>query len=209
MKRFLQCATVLGLSALLPVNGEDAQIVDHSSNAGCKLTGDYSLEEPFDPKELRTLAAEPTSDGRRLMVLILRAGIEKDESFQDLLEKPELRKAGNVDLALSGYDYMLNGSEAALDHLLARLATEDIGADSDAIVVLQAVDEWDRTIRAFRKHFAHTDGAGGKCMAGFLTTRAYLFPRKYAEMREAIEAPISWAAPLLPRQQRNQKPIPD
>jgi hypothetical protein len=109
-----------------------------------------------------------------------------------------LRKAKNVDLALSGYDYTLNGSEPALDRILAQLATEDIGADVDSMVVLQVLDEWDRTLRAFRKHFIFTDGAGGSCKRGFMTTRAYLYPEKYAEMRDAIEAPIRWPAPLLP-----------
>lgn len=65
--------------------------------------------------------------------------------------------------------------------------------------MLQTLDEWDRSIRAFRKHFIHTDGAGGDCKKGFTTTRACLFPQKYAEMREAIEAPIVWPAPLLPK----------
>lgn len=109
-------------------------------------TIDDNLKEPFDPKELRKLATGPTRADRRLMLLILRAGVEKDNSFQDLIKKPELREAKNVDLALSAYDYMLNKSESALNRILAQLATEDIGADVDAIVVMQVLDEWNRTI---------------------------------------------------------------
>jgi hypothetical protein len=199
MKTILQCAFALGVLALLPVSGEDAQADDNSWMPGWRLTSDYSLKDPFDPKELRKLAEKPSNDDRRLMLLILRAGIEKDKSFQDLLKKPELRETKNVALALSAYDYMLNRSEAALDFILAEIATEEIGADSDAIVVLQTLDEWDRSIRAFRKHFIHTDGAGGACKLGFTTTRSYLYPKKYAEMREAIEAPIVWPSPLLPK----------
>ncbi len=199
MKILLHCVAVLGLSALLPASGEEPQAAADSWNAGWKLTSDYSLKEPFDPEELRRLAAEPERDDQRLMLLILRAGIEKDNSFQDLIQKPELRKANNVDLALSAYDYMMNKSEPALDHILAKLATEEIGADVDTIVVMQVLDEWDRTIRAFRKHFIHTDGAGGLCKVGFLKTRAHLYPEKYEEMRDVLEAPITWPAPLLPR----------
>ena len=199
MKTFLHITILCAFSVLAPLNGEDQPAPDHSWNPGWELTSDYSLKEPFDPKELRKLADDPDSDDRRLMLLILRAGIEKDQSFQDLPKKPELRKHMNVDLALSAYDYMLNKSATALDHILAQLAIEDIGADSDTIVVMQVLDEWDRTIRAFRKHFIHTDGAGGGCKVGFMTTRAYLYPEKYAEIRDAIEAPIAWPAPLLPK----------
>ncbi len=199
---YIQLFVVLGVSsAFLPVGAEEPQSAGQSWNEGWKLTSDYSLKEPFDPNELRNLAEQPSKDDRRLMLLVLRAGVEKDRSFVDLLKRSKLREAGNVDLALSAYDYMLNKSEAALDHILAQLATEEIGADVDTIVVMQVLDEWDRTIRAFRKHFVRTDGAGGVCKAGFLRTRAYLYPEKYAEMRDAIEAPISWSAPLLPRGQ--------
>jgi hypothetical protein len=205
MKEILQCLFTLSLLTLVPLNGENAKADDDSWMPGWELRSDYSLKDPFDPKELRRLVENPSDDDRpseddsRLMVLILRAGIEKDKSFQDLLKKPKLREARNVALALSAYDYMLNRSEAALDYILAQLATEEMGADSDVIVVLQTLDEWDRSIRAFRKHFIHTDGAGGDCMRGFKTTRAYLFPKKYAEMREAIEAPVVWTGPLLPK----------
>ena len=197
MKRILLCTFLHAVSALLPVNGKEPQtgaVFPH----GAQLTSDYHLKEPFDPKELRKLAAGPTRDDRRLMLLILRAAVEKDHSFQDLIKKPELREAKNVDLALSAYDYMLNKSEPALNRILAQLATEDIGADVDAIVVMQVFDEWDRTIRAFRKHFLHTDGTGASCKTGFLSTRAYLYPKKYAQMRDAIEAPLRWQDPLLP-----------
>ena len=199
MTKILQCVCALSFLTLVPLNGETTKADDDSWMPGWKLTSDYSLKDSFDPKELRRLAENSSDDDRRLMVLILRAGIEKDKSFQDLLKKPRLREAKNVALALSAYDYMLNRSEAALDYILAQLATEKIGSDSDAIVVLQTLDEWDRSIRAFRKHFIHTDGAGGDCKRGFTTTRAYLYPKKYAEMREAIEAPIVWSAPLLPK----------
>jgi hypothetical protein len=195
MNEIMRCAFALGILALLPAYAADEV---NPSNAGGKLTSDYSLKDPFNPKELRKLAEKPSSNDRRLMLLILRAGIEKDKSFQDLLGKPELRKSKSVDLALSGYDYMLNRSEAALDHILAQLATENIGADVDTIVVLSTLDEWERSIRAFRKHFIHADGAGGSCKTGFETIRAYLFPEKYQRMRKAIEAPIGWPGNLLP-----------
>ena len=196
INRLFPRVIALTILAVLPVRADADD--GAAANVGGKLAGDYSLKEPFNPQELRELVGKPSKNGRRLMMLILRAGIERDQSFQDLLRMPELRKSNNVDLALSGYDYMLNRSEAALDHILAQLATENIGADVDTIVVLSTLDEWDRSIRAFRKHFIHNDGAGGSCMAAFQATRAHLFPKKYEEMRKAIEAPIGWPEDLLP-----------
>ena len=175
--------------------------------SGAYLTSDYSLKEAFDPAELRTLANDPSGDERRLMMLILRATIEKDTSFQNLLEMPKLRESASISLALSAYDYTMNQSEPALDRILAQLATEDVGADVDTIVVLQVVDEWDRTIRAFRKHFIYADGAGGSCKSGFMQTRSYLYPKKYLAMREHIEAPIKWSSPLLPEKQESEQSV--
>ena len=160
------------------------------------------MKEAFDAQKLRTLADKPSrtrSERKKMMALILHAAFKKAPGFQDLLERPELREERGFDMALSGYDYAVNNSEAALNSILAQLATEDIGADVGTIVVLSVLDEWDRTIRAFRKHFVHTDGAGGTCKASFMGTRAYLYPKKYAEMRAAIEAPIEWTLPLLPK----------
>jgi len=156
----------------------------------------------FDPTELRALVDKPTGerDNRMLMELILQAGVEKDGSFQDLLKRGELREANNVDLALSAYDYMLNKSEIALNRILAQLATEDIARDENATLVLAFVDEWDRSIRAVRKHFYRTDGMVSKNQHFFLTTRAYLYPEKYAEMQKAIEAPVIWGGRLLPEE---------
>ena len=172
--------------------------------AGSQLTGYYSLKAPFKPAELRSLAEKARRDHgeqTRLGMLILHAAIKKDESFKDLIQNRELRKEKGADLSLAAYDYTMNRSEAALDKILAHLAAEDIGADSGAIVVLSTLNEWDRSIRAFRKHFVHTDGAGGECKLSFLATRAYLYPKEYAEMRTAIEAPMTWNEPLLSRKQ--------
>lgn len=134
------------------------------------------------------------------MYLILRAAIEEDEGFRYLLKMRKLKKAKNVELALAAYKYALDGSERALNTILAQIATEDIGDDLDSIIVLSTLDEWDRSIRAFRKHFVFTDGTGGAAKRGFMATRAYLYPKKYAAMRDAIEAPIKWNVPLLPRE---------
>ena len=93
MNKIMRCAIVLGILALHPIDGAD----DASTlSSGGRLTSDYSLKDPFNPKELRALTEKPSSNHRRLMLLILRAGIEKDNSFQDLLGKRELRKSKDV-----------------------------------------------------------------------------------------------------------------
>ena len=196
-------AICLALFVALPLTAEENDKVSTYEQRLRQIWG-QDLKDEFDADALRVLADKPSpsdSEKQKMRILVLHAAVKKDASFQDLLKRPELRKDMTLDLILSGYDYSVNKSEAALDHILAQLATEDIGSDATAIVVLSILDEWERTIRAFRKHFVRTDGAGGTCMSGFKATRSYLHPKKYAEIREAIEAPIEWTLPLLPRKQ--------
>ena len=196
--KWMICLTILA-SLSLPADNKSTVLTYEDR---LRQIWGQDMKGEFDSEALRALADQPSlsrSEQGKATGLILHAAVKKDASFQDLLKRPELRKSMPLDMALSAYDYAVNNSEAALDHILAQIATEDVGADSTAIVVLSILDEWDRTIRAFRKHFVHTDGAGGTCKDGFKAKRAYLYPKKYAEMREAIEAPIRWALPLLPR----------
>ena len=198
--RTILCTATLA-TLLLPGFAGEKQPSDSESPEGINLTMDYALSETFSTEELRALSEKPQrsrAENRRLMLLLLRACIEKDHRFQDLLNRPARREPTNVDLALSAYDYMLNGKHSSLDRILAELATEDIGADSDTIVVLSVIDEWDRTIKAFRKHFIHTDGAGTTAMVKFKATRAHLYPEKYRALRGVLEAPVRFGEPLLP-----------
>jgi predicted Ser/Thr protein kinase/tetratricopeptide (TPR) repeat protein len=159
---------------------------------------DYKRTEPFKPEELTQLAANPKGYGnfRRLMWLINRAGAEKNASFRFLLDKPDLRKR-ETDLALTGYDFSVNGNQKALDDLLSKLADEEVGSDSSVVVALSFIDEWDRSIKAVNAHFTATDGAGGMAEAAFWQTRAYLFPRQMLEFKgEAGEgAPLKATSP--------------
>jgi hypothetical protein len=161
-----------------------------SWDAGWNLTSDYSLREKLDGAELRKLAAKESRDhaeNRRLMLLILHAAATGDASFADLPGKPGLRTAKNVDLALDGYDFAIHRNPAALDRILASLRKQPVGADADEIVVLSVLDEWDKSIPAFRQHFRRTDGAGGICRRSFETTRQYLYPDQYAAIRHQLE----------------------
>jgi hypothetical protein len=83
---------------------------------------------------------------------------------------------------------MLNKDERALDHILAFLATESVGADTDTIIILSAIDEWDRSIKAFKKHFYVIDGAGGANYRGFINVRGHLYPDQYLKHKKEIEA---------------------
>lgn len=191
----------LALFIALPLSADEKDIRPTYEERLRQIWG-QDMKDEFDAGALRILADKPSpsrSERQKMWTLVLHAAFKRDARFQDLLKRPELRKEMPLDLILSAYDYALNRSEPALDHILAHLATEDIGSDSTAIVVLSILDEWDRTIRAYRKHFVQTDGAGGTCKAGFLATRAHLYPKKYAAMCEAIEAPIHFTMPLLPR----------
>jgi serine/threonine protein kinase/tetratricopeptide (TPR) repeat protein len=143
------------------------------------IGGPYNPTIPFNPEELKQLAANPKSEWefRRLARLINRAGAEKDCSFRYLLEKPELRKNEEVHLALIAYDYSVNGNPKALDDLLARLAKEKTGSDSSVAATLAFVDEWDRVPNAMNAHFAEADGSGGELWGFCKAWTAYLFPR--------------------------------
>jgi tetratricopeptide (TPR) repeat protein/predicted Ser/Thr protein kinase len=143
------------------------------------IGGDYNPATAFKPDELRQLAANPKSHGdfRRLMWLINRSGAEKDAGFRYLLDKPELRKNEEVNLALIGYDYSVNGNPKALDELLAKLAKEKVGSDSSVVVALSFIDEWDRVPKVVKAHFSEADGAGGTSQASYKLRSAYFFPR--------------------------------
>jgi hypothetical protein len=153
---------------------------------------DYNAAEPFNREELVRLAAHPQENPRRLMWLINRAGAEKDERFRYLLAQKELRENPALDLSLAGYDYSVNGNKKALDTILGKLAKEEIGSDSQSVLVLSFIDEWDRTISAAQAHFVRADGTGGICHGLFWLSRAYLFPESYKrfQQKSGKDAPV-------------------
>lgn len=167
-----------------------------------QLASGYDFKKEFDSERMKGFAAQESwteGEAFRMADLLLHAGILKDRSFEALIEEKELRKYRCVDLALAAYDFQLNGSKEALNLILAQLATERVGADVDTIIVLSTLNEWDRTVRAFRKHFVFTDGTGGSCKHAFMGTRKLLYPIQYGQYRKVIEAPIKWNIPLVPK----------
>jgi len=189
MKTLTHFVTVIAfvLALTVPTSAQDPS--GNNSKLENKRTPEQllSLSKPYSSKELRSLAAKPSrtdSENNQLMRLILLAAAKRDASIQYLLKDPELPKDRDIELALAGYDYMLNQSKESLDKVLAQLATEGMGADANAIVILGVVDEWDRTIRAFKKHFFHTDGAGASAMHYFLEMRSLLYPKEYQKMQK-------------------------
>lgn len=175
---------VFVVALVISVTPMMAEVPQRSAQKG---SPEYLLSLPnhYSPEELKNLAGKEVRNARenaRLMRLILMAAVKRDNRFASLIENQKLREARNVELALSAYDYALNKSNDALDTVLAQLATDRMGGDVDSIVVLGVVDEWDRTIRAYQKHFYQTDGAGAHCMHYFLKMRATLYPDQYAEM---------------------------
>ena len=158
----------------------------------------FNLRKPYEPKELKTRFAAFAKDfkenktqlakvtnmrSREAYAIsnhILLAAYKKDASFQYMLKEAEIRKEfGHIDLALCVYDYQLNKSKPALNQLLAQLATEPMGYDSTVIVMIAVIDEWDLTVKAYKKHFYRTDGAGGSCMRHFKEKREVLYPEQY------------------------------
>lgn len=153
---------------------------------------------PFDQEELDRMARSEFKDLRRMADLVHRAAAEKDRRFLYLLDLPELRvesardSAPSMELALAAYDYSVNGNEKALDRIFEIHACQDPGSDSDSLVTLSYLDEWDRTIEAYHNHFRHgTDGAGGDAKRSFWEKRKRLFPRQYRKFRSkgGVEMP--------------------
>jgi hypothetical protein len=178
------------LFALVFITGGLAD--EPKKHPGRKLGSDYDLEQSFDPAKLRSLVKLETrsfDQNRRLWQMIVQAGLKKDTSIQDLVTNKKLRGSdSSVDLALSAYEYMINEDERALDHILAFLATERVGADTDTIIILSAINEWDRSIRAFKKHFYVIEGTGAANYHGFLNVRRFLYPEVYPKHKKEIEA---------------------
>lgn len=159
-------------------SGEWEAIFAHSAS-------DYKITQPFDQAELTALLAEPAKNPRRLMWLIHRAGAERDSRFRYLIDLPELRDQGTLELAVAAYDYSVNGNQKSLDFILTNHSAQEPGSDSDSVVALSFINEWDLTIAAFEAHFAQgTDGAGGEALRSFWHRREYLFPHQYREYRK-------------------------
>lgn len=141
------------------------------------LVGD--LLKPFDQQALVQMAANPEADtGGQFVDLILRAAAEKDAKFQYLLGKKELRKDPTVDLALLAYDYSVNGNQKALESILMRHvnAPPPRGWDSNTVMVLAYVNEWNLVKKVLGTSELSADGSGGDAHYAFWLTRIYLFP---------------------------------
>lgn len=153
------------------------------SEHGLEVFGD--LRKPLDRERLTHLAAHPREDRFALKILICRAAAEKDNRFLFLLDQEELRNDPWIDIALSAYDYSVNHNDEALESILSAHAKEAPGSDSDTVLVLSAIDEWERSIPAILKHFEKgTDGAGGIAESSFWGTRKQLYPE---ELRQYVK----------------------
>ena len=167
---------------------------EQTGDGSQRYQGEFSPLPPFDQEKLESLARDPSRNVHQLRDLIHRAAAERDTRFRYLLNQTGLRDEPALDLALSAYDYSVNGNEKALDHILEIHAKQDPGSDSDSVVTLTYLDEWDRTVNAFHSHFAQgTDGTGGDAQGSFWNKRKRLFPHQYRKFRSdgGVEMPES------------------
>lgn len=140
------------------------------------------LMRPIDPQLMRHLARHPEEIPENDYILgswILRAAVERDESFQDLLENEGLRADINSKAALLAYDYRVNGNEEALDALLDHVRREMNARRSWMLPYLYGlggVDEWERTKQVLGSVPLSADGAGGCERYAFWLTRRHFFP---------------------------------
>jgi hypothetical protein len=155
-----------------------------------------NLRGPFDPEELLGFAAEPGKDPRRLMELLLRAAADKDGRFLDLLQRPELRGEPEVELGLLTYDYAVTKNPAALEAIL-NLHYEEPGRyrrswDTNVIMALSYIGEWDLTKQALESRLLSGDGTGGGARYAFWLRRRHLFPndKSFPETYEQFQEEI-------------------
>jgi hypothetical protein len=154
---------------------ENIRVKDTYEN---RLAGD--LLRPFDPEELRRLAEDPGRSGRRFLELLLRAAADRDASFRHLLDRPELRDDPQAELGLLTYDYAVTGNREALEKILKLHVEAPVGRrtwDSNEIMALAVIGEWDLTRKALVSHCLSGDGSGGDAQYAFWLKRRFLFPR--------------------------------
>lgn len=157
-----------------------------------QFPGYHNFDHPFSPEKALQLAAIPgktSEEIRRLMFMILQASVEKSQELQPLLKDEELKKnddgSRSLALALSAYDFSVNGNKEALRFILDELANGPAG-DVQAAVPLGFIDEWDLTMAAHEKHFARgSDGAAGLASSLVWEQRRYLFPENLARFQTA------------------------
>lgn len=139
-----------------------------------------SMLGPFDPAELRRVAEDPQRDERRFLELLLRAAAERDPSFRDLLGRPALRQDPQAELGLLTYAFSITRNREALEKILklhTETPPENRTWDSNEIMALAVIDEWDLTRKALVAHQLSGDGSGGDAKYAFWLRRRYLFPQ--------------------------------
>lgn len=142
---------------------------------------DCTTDQPFDPAELASLALEPEKNPRRLMWLIVYAGLEKDEQFRYLLDQEPLKKNESVALALASYEYALDRKEEALDFIIDIMKKEG-GGDTNSLLIISYMDEWEKSTGVLQNW--RGDGAVGEAMYCFHEIRKYLYPAQYQKYLE-------------------------
>lgn len=142
---------------------------------------DCTTDEPFNPSELAALILEPEKSPRRLMWLIIYAGLEKDERFRYALENERLKEDPSLALALASYEYALDRNDAPLDYIIS-VMKEEGGGDTSSLFVISYMDEWDQTLSILKNWKG--DGAVGEAMSMFYVIRKFLYPGQFSRHME-------------------------
>lgn len=153
---------------------------------------DSFFEGRYEPELLARLSRKPEklNEDNNVWPLaeqILRAAVEGDPQFRHLLTDEKLKAADNdsriLTMSLAAYDYSVFGNKAALKVILERLES---GQNEDYLTAfyLGFVDEWDQSIPAVERVFAHRDGGKGDEYHGFWAHRQWFFPESYAAFQK-------------------------
>lgn len=179
---------VLGVAFVSATLATAAPPKEDKKNPWWMRTLGIDLEVPFDAKEMDRLvkSAPGARNVGTLKSAIMQVTAQKDARFRGLIGRQDLRKRRDLDLALCGYDYVINGNEKAFARLMALDAEQKLGGDYVSIAVMGMIDEWDRTIESVWRHKRHSGGTAGTTISMFLESRKYLFPESYAKFSKSI-----------------------
>ncbi len=133
-------------------------------NTSVVVTGTKPAKS-YDPYQLGTLDSHRHETELKIFDLINEAALRRDKRMKSQLDMCGESLGYIPSLARRYYQYVF-GDASQLDWLLAEDAKRGLGRDSLILTVFGYMDEWDRTIRWFKRNSEFNDRHEGGGAAG-------------------------------------------
>ncbi len=134
----------------------------------------FNTAKKYDTQRFRRLAREQHEIQLEMFSLINEAAVTRDRDMKYYLDGREKTLGYIPMLAVRHYKYAF-GDKSQLDWLLAEDAKSTPGSDSLILIVFGYIDEWEETIKRFKKHDKVADGAGGEVLSEAMEIRKQLY----------------------------------